>query len=260
MLLERQVSISVSKKEEKVFLIFVEGSTDADCLDSIVDEFKQKLNLSDITIDIQNGDIFTSRENERKNGTTILKDQLLSYLRKSKLSASQIVHVAFVTDTDGVFINPNDYSIDASVNAFKYDLVNKKILFENAAKRDSVQRIRQKKARKLVSVIKELSESSLTVKKKSIAYSVHFNSINLEHVLFDKILPSESKTVAVDNLLDDIDNDPYQMIAIFERKALGENYMDSWQQIRRLEMNQGYTNLHILFKILDSFGKNMEVD
>ena len=126
MLLERQVSISVSKKEEKVFLIFVEGSTDADCLDSIVDEFKQKLNLSDITIDIQNGDIFTSSENERKNGTTILKDQLLSYLRKSKLSASQIVHVAFVTDTDGVFINPNDYSIDASVNAFKYDLVNKK--------------------------------------------------------------------------------------------------------------------------------------
>ena len=260
MLLERQVSISVSKKEEKVFLIFVEGSTDADCLDSIVDEFKQKLNLSDITIDIQNGDIFTSRENERKNGTTILKDQLLSYLSKSKLSASQIVHVAFVTDTDGVFINPNDYSIDASVNAFKYDLVNKKILFENAAKRDSVQRIRQKKARKLVSVIKELSESSLTVKKKSIAYSVHFNSINLEHVLFDEILPSESKTVAVDNLLDDIDNDPYQMIAIFERKALGENYMDSWQQIRRLEMNQGYTNLHILFKILDSFGKNIEVD
>ena len=126
MLLERQVSISVSKKEEKVFLIFVEGSTDADCLDSIVDKFKQKLNLSDITIDIQNGDIFTSSENERKNGTTILKDQLLSYLRKSKLSASQIVHVAFVTDTDGVFINPNDYSIDASVNAFKYDLVNKK--------------------------------------------------------------------------------------------------------------------------------------
>lgn len=57
-----------------------------------------------------------------------------------------------------------------------------------------------------------------------------------------------------------IDNDPYQMIAIFESKALGENYMDSWQQIRRLEMNQGYTNLHILFKILDSFEKNMEVD
>ena len=50
------------------------------------------------------------------------------------------------------------------------------------------------------------------------------------------------------------------MIAIFERKALGENYMDSWQQIRRLEMNQGYTNLHILFQILDSFEKNMEVD
>lgn len=72
-------------------------------------------------------------------------------------------------------------------------------------------------------------------------------------MLFDEILPSESKTAAVYGLLNDIDNDPYQMIAIFERKALGENYMDSWQQIRRLEMNQGYTNLHILFQILDSF-------
>ncbi|SUN80087.1 Uncharacterised protein [Streptococcus milleri] len=243
----------MNKKEEKVFLIFVEGSTDADCLDPIVDEFKQKLNLSDITIRVQNGDIFTLHENDSKTGANILKDQVLRYLSYSKLSASQIVHVAFVTDTDGAFINPNDYIIDSTVDAFEYDLLKKKILFVNPAKRNSIQRSRQTKARKIISVIRELSESSLTVDRKKLAYSIHYNSINLEHVLFDNILPNEAKTAAVDDLLDEIGDDPYQMRAIFEGKALGEDYMDSWRQIRNLEMDQGYTNLHILFQILASF-------
>lgn len=41
-----------NSNQGKVFLIFVEGSTDADCLDIIVEDFKQKLVLSDITIRI----------------------------------------------------------------------------------------------------------------------------------------------------------------------------------------------------------------
>ena len=105
MLLERQASIVANNNQEKVFLIFVEGSTDADCLDLIIEDFKQKLDLSDITIRIQNGDIFTSTENKTKNGQTILKDQIQLYLNYSKLSPKQIIHVAFVTDTDGIFIN-----------------------------------------------------------------------------------------------------------------------------------------------------------
>ena len=92
-----------------------------------------------------------------------------------------------------------------------------------------------------------------------LSYSVYFNSVNLEHVLFEKVLPDEEKTEAIDNLLDEIDDDPNKMIAIFESKALGTSYMDSWDQIQKLEvkMKCSYTNLHILFKLLESF-KNIE--
>ncbi len=49
------------------------------------------------------------------------------------------------------------------------------------------------------------------------------------------------------------------MIAIFESKALGTSYMDSWNKIQKLEvkMKCSYINLHILFKLLESF-KNIE--
>ena len=72
-------------------------------------------------------------------------------------------------------------------------------------------------------------------------------------------MPDEEKTEAIDNLLDEIDDDPNKMIAIFESKALGTSYMDSWNKIQKLEvkMKCSYTNLHILFKLLESF-KNIE--
>lgn len=245
----------MSKKEEKIFLIFVEGSTDADCLDLIIEMYKENSNLSDITIRVQNGDIFTLRENDSKSGNNILKDQIKKFLQYSKLLVSQIAHVAFVTDTDGIYINPIDYIVDPNVNDFEYDLSNKKILCIDRDKCKSIQKSRQTKCKKITSVITNLNNSTLMVDRNEVKYSIHYNSINLEHVLFDKILPNEEKTEEVYKLLEDIDEDSNQLRKIFEKKALGEDYKDSWDNINKLEMDQGYTNLHILFQILDNFEK-----
>lgn len=54
-----------NKVKGKIFLIFVEGTTDADCLDPIVDYFTNKFDLTDIDIRVHNGDIFTNSENHR---------------------------------------------------------------------------------------------------------------------------------------------------------------------------------------------------
>lgn len=244
-----------NNNQEKVFLIFVEGSTDADCLDLIIEDFKQKLDLSDITIRIQNGDIFTSTENKTKNGQTILKDQIQLYLNYSKLSPKQIIHVAFVTDTDGIFINQMNYLVMPSIDSWGYDFSSKKVLFKDSVKKRDVITSRQTKAKKVSQVIKEPSESTLMINRTQLSYSVYFNSVNLEHVLFEKVLPDEQKTEAIDNLLEEIDDDPNKMIEIFEGKALGSSYMDSWNQIKYLEqeMKHSYTNLHILFELLESF-------
>lgn len=212
-----------NSNQGKVFLIFVEGSTDADCLDIIVEDFKQKLVLSDITIRIQNGDIFTSTENKTKNGQTILEDQIQLYLNYSKLSPDQIIHVAFVTDTDGIYINQINYLVTPSIDSWCYDFSNGKVLFKDSDKKRDIIASRQTKAKKVSQVIKKQSESTL------------------------------------ENLLDEIDDDPNKMIAIFEGKALGTSYMDSWNKIQELEveMKCSYTNLHILFELLESF-KNIE--
>lgn len=142
-----------------------------------------------------------------------------------------------------------------SIDSWGYDFSSKKVLFKDSVKKRDVITSRQTKAKKVSQVIKEPSESTLMINRTQLSYSVYFNSVNLEHVLFEKVLPDEQKTEAIDNLLEEIDDDPNKMIEIFEGKALGSSYMDSWNQIKYLEqeMKHSYTNLHILFELLESF-------
>ncbi|WP_099878417.1 hypothetical protein [Streptococcus suis] len=112
-----------NKIVNKVFLIFVEGTTDADCLDLIVDYFKESFEQTDIDIRVHGGDIFTNDENFKKSGPTILKEQVENYIKHYKLNPTDIIHVAFITDTDGIYVNPVEYIVNPTVAEFDYDPV-----------------------------------------------------------------------------------------------------------------------------------------
>ena len=242
-----------NKIKSKIILVFVEGTTDADCLDPIIDYYKKQLHLTEVDIRVHDGDMFTSDDNIRKDGHTILKEQVESYLTtSSKLAPNDILHAAFITDTDGIFINPMNYIINPSVENFTYDLENRQIVCQSDNRKKSLNKSRQTKASKLAKVIKSLETSVLTINRIAIPYSVYFNSLNLEHILFDEILPDSQKTSSLDELLDSIDDDPEQLIKIFNEKAINIDYLGSWEDIKSLEMNQGYTNLNLLFELISN--------
>lgn len=234
----------------------MEGTTDSDCLDPIVDYFKEQFKLTDLDIHIQGGDVFTESINNQKSGETILKEQVEVYLRQSKLTAKDILHVAFITDTDGIYIDPTDYHVDSSIVKFTYDLNNKKIICENEDKKRSLMQTRQTKVKKLSQVIREFEKSVLSISRADIPYSIYYNSLNLEHVLFDNILPNNEKTASLDNFLDSINDDPIKLMNIFKSKTLSDDYLESWELIKDCEMGQGYTNLNVLFNFLDVLSNN----
>ncbi|CYV31449.1 hypothetical protein [Streptococcus suis] len=241
-----------NKTVNKVFLIFVEGTTDADCLDLIVDYFKESFEQTDIDVRVHGGDIFTNDENFKKSGPTILKEQIENYINHYKLNPTDIIHVAFITDTDGIYVNPVEYIVNPTVVEFEYDLENKTIVCRNETKKKDVLRSRQTKSTKLSKIIKPLDESILTFNRTQISYSIYYNSLNLEHVLFEKILPDNQKRRSLDELLESIDEDPEQLMDIFNAKAITNDYLDSWQKIKNLEMSRGLSNLNILFSYLSS--------
>lgn len=226
-----------NKTVNKVFLIFVEGTTDADCLDLIVDYFKESFEQTDIDVRVHGGDIFTNDENFKKSGPTILKEQIENYINHYKLNPTDIIHVAFITDTDGIYVNPVEYIVNPTVAEFEYDLENKTIVCRNETKKKDVLRSRQTKSTKLSKIIKPLDESILTFNRTQISYSIYYNSLNLEHVLFEKILPDNQKRRSLDELLESIDEDPEQLMDIFNAKAITNDYLDSWQKIKNLEMS-----------------------
>ncbi|MEI3032690.1 MAG: hypothetical protein V8T39_07925 [Streptococcus lutetiensis] len=243
-----------NKNKNKIFLIFVEGTTDEDCLEPLREYYENKINPANANIDIRvkNGDIFTDVINKQKSGKDILKEQIQNYLNYSKLKPQDIVHVAFITDTDGIYVN--NYTINRQIDeefqkdGFQYDLENKTIVCKNNQKKESIQRSRQTKARKISDILK--SPDKIFIQRAPIPYSVYYNSLNLEHVLFNKIIPGEKKTETLDEFLDKIDESPDKLIQIFSEKALSNDYQTSWSEIQNKEMNQGYSNINLLFKLI----------
>lgn len=242
-----------SSDQKKLFLIFVEGMTDSDCLSPVMNMFMESMRKIGIAVVVKGTDIFTSKEYIRDSGKTILEKMIKSYMGKNtKVYPKDILHVAFVTDTDGFSVNVMDYLISKEVDKFEYDLENKKILCQDEQKKREILDSRQTKARKLSQIIKPLSDSYLSFGRNRVDYSLYFNALNLEYVLYGEILYiKEEKVDAMDDFLDSINEDPYAIINAFRNKSLSDDYEESWELIKGREMEGGYTNLNILFDRLE---------
>ncbi len=76
----------------------------------------------------------------------------------NKEKQQKIVRLAFVTDTDGIYINPMSQVVDSSIepkDSFQYDLETfKDYYFRLREKKDEIAETRQRKSRKLAKLDK----------------------------------------------------------------------------------------------------------
>ena len=248
----------MANKSRKVILIFVEGGSDETVVDFVTDSLVKQLNQLHITLKVIYGDVFSDRRYSLSSGPKIASDRISEALDKEKLKAKDLLFAAFVTDTDGIYINPSSLVIDSSIepkDSFQYDLEAQRLLFPTREKKDEIVETRQIKSRKLAKLIKE--GESLKINRIQVSCYVFYNSVNLEHVLFEKLLPDHEKQDAADNFVDQYDEKGDkgldEILSFFKSRCPADDYEDSWEFIKKHEMMQGYSNLAILFDRIQSY-------
>ena len=93
-------------------------------LEHIISDYDNK----QVNIEILFGDPFSRPENDKKSGKTIVKENIEQYLKTNHLKATDILYVAFITDIDGIFVNPTDYIVNDIDRNFEFDLINNKVV------------------------------------------------------------------------------------------------------------------------------------
>ena len=247
----------MANKSRKVILVFVEGESDETVVGFVTDSLVERLENMHITLKVMYGDVFSDRRYSASSGTKIANDRICEVLATEKWEVSDLLFVAFVTDTDGMFMNPTSLVVDDSMegtDSFQYDLQTRRLLFSTTKKKKDIIETRQRKARHVNRLIKD--GTSLLVKRKLVQTFVYYNSVNLEHVLFGKILPNHEKIGAADDLIDQYEEKGYagveEILAFFQSRCPADDYEQSWQFIKQNEMTNGHSNLALLFDKIQS--------
>ncbi|BET04586.1 hypothetical protein MASAN616_04490 [Streptococcus sp. SN-1] len=248
----------MANKSRKVILVFVEGESDETVVGFITDSLVERLNDMHITLKVMYGDVFSDRRYSALSGTKIASERICEVLATEKWKVSDLLFVAFVTDTDGMFMNPTSLVVDDSMevtDSFQYDLQTRRLLFSTPKKKMDITETRQRKSRHVNQLIKE--GTSLLVKRKLVQTCVYYNSVNLEHVLFGKILPNHEKMSAADDFIDQYDGKGDAgvegILAFFQSRCPADDYEQSWQFIKQNEMTNGYSNLALLFDKIQNY-------
>ena len=248
----------MANKSRKVILVFVEGESDETVVGFVTDSLVERLENMHITLKVMYGDVFSDRRYSASSGTKIASDRICEVLATEKWEVSDLLFVAFVTDTDGMFMNPTSLVVDDSMegtDSFQYDLQTRRLLFSTTKKKKDIIETRQRKTRHVNQLIKD--GTSLLVKRKLVQTFVYYNSVNLEHVLFGKILPNHEKIGAADDFIDQYDGKGDAgvegILAFFQSRCPADDYEQSWQFIKQNEMTNGYSNLALLFDKIQNY-------
>lgn len=248
----------MANKSRKVILIFVEGESDETVVGFVTDSLVERLDDMHITLKVVHGDVFADRRYSASSGTKIARDRICGVLSTEKWKVNDLLFVAFITDTDGMFISPTSLAIDPSIKtteSFQYDLQTQRLLFPTKQKKMDIIETRQRKARHVNQLIKD--GPSLMINRKQVPCFVYYNSVNLEHVLFGKILPNHEKIAAASDFVYKCEDKGVEgveeLLAFFQRRCPTDDYEQSWQFIKQNEMTSGYSNLTLLFDKIQNY-------
>ncbi len=223
---------------KKVVLFIVEGITDQESLELLLEELIQDNNQ--VIFEVVDGDITSSNDVDKKN----IKSKITEIIKgsgKRKFKPSDYLEVIHLVDMDAVFISEDNIYVDQSTDRFIY-------------KEDGIY------ARNIESVIKRNNKKKgllnvlLSTNKvyKSVPYRIFYFSCNLEHVLHDKIEVGEESKIKYardfqDKYIDDLDG--FVDLICNSIFTVDKEYKESWDFIKKDNNSiKRFTNFNILIK------------
>lgn len=229
------------KKERKVVLFIVEGSTDRD---SLLGVLQKVFESSSIKFLVMSGDFTVNYGNDPSNIRKNLVDFVKSEMRKYGLSQKDMIRLIHLVDTDGAFI-PDENILPL--------IEGERICYEaECIKHPSPEKIVARNLQKRGNLGILTSTSSLW----KIPYSCFYFSRNLEHVLhnLDAELSLDEKMDLADDFADQYESQPQEFMEFMKNSefVVSENYQESWKFIRNgIRSLQRYSNFHIALDLLE---------
>lgn len=215
----------VKKKSKKVIIILAEGMTDVDFLQPYLYDLVDK---NKIRFEITNGDMLTKPENSRKNPKSIVGEKISEICKIRKFRDEDILFVIHLLDLDGSYVNQNDILINNSLDKKYYDLEKHKVIaISESQKNDLINKWKKKRERQKI--------LCNTPQIKKIDYFILYNSINLEHMISNRVLiETEDKEECIEKFLSQHNLEMFINFFKSEEILLADNYKDSWIKIEQL--------------------------
>lgn len=229
---------------KKFILFIVEGKNDEREINAILhtsyfSQYREKYNPFFWT---KNGDLTTANDVTPKNIVKKLNDIVLNFRRHgvpfSNISIQDIQEIIQIVDLDGAFI-PLDNIVRGEKSSFCY--TDDSIITSNV---DGARGRNKKKAeilRKLVD-IKQID---------NIPYSIYFASCNMDHLLFNRIMPTQQEKCTFSYEFQMLcQNHPEELSnSLFKPDiAASGSFFESWSNIQNdCQSLHRHTNFNLFF-------------
>lgn len=211
--------MKATRKSKKVVIIIAEGNSEEYALYPFLKELGKPLN---IMFTITHGDLLSDFKNEKTSHKEVIGSVINDFIKERKFLKEDILIVAQLTDTDGVFMDESKVIVDDSVERIKYG--EESIAVHNESQIDTIVNRNKLKSTKL----KALVQTDFTL--NTIPYKIYYFSCNLDHVLHGDP-NSEGKAEKADEFAKSMNNN--DIYNFFEQQVLydTENYEGSWEYV-----------------------------
>lgn len=230
------------KIKKSIVLVIVEGQSENEALYPWLRKMGKAF---DVQFEIQYGDVFTRKENQRKSSKDIIGAILAEFKKRRKVDDSDILAVFHLTDTDGVFI-PDEYIIIDSTLKENLKYTAEEIIVPNKSSLNLIQHRNEMKRRHLTAL------SRVENLRKSI-YGIYYFSRNLDAIIHDRSdLLDDAKVSKADNFSNSF-QDELEFEAFFNNQVftVAGDEKDSWDFIvQNCNSLKRYSNFHLLLEKL----------
>lgn len=216
-------------------LFIVEGPTDEMSLGRILSKLFLERDGNAVKFAVMHTDLltrnrFSSVPGSGSSATKVrdkIRNEVLSYIDRQRIGWKDLSRIAYITDTDGVFVPDNMVVLDESCDHVRYGVSEMR-----SCRPEDICARNHKKARSLLQLC---GVSDLTYKRHHVPFAVYYFSRNLEHALHGEVA-EQSRSEKVDLAREfslRYSRDVPAFCALLEELCPEGDYRETWNYITR---------------------------
>ena len=214
---------------KKVVVVIVEGITDQMVFEKFIRKLVKK---NGFFLKVINGDLLTNKQLNQNTGYEIIEDIKKLIYKEIKLNHEDIAFIGHVIDTDGIFIPKSSFVVDVENKHtfygknYVYDLEKRQVILKDEQSKEKLLNSWSVKRENVKELFDEVRYAYM-----DIPYKIYYNSLDLEHVISNRIVKDKDKEKEVVKFISSLKNKSHWFKEYFNTMTSTLDYEDSWVDI-----------------------------